>query len=175
MTRALVAVLAVAAFGRLATGQTPDIHFVPTPPEVVDAMLAGAKVTSNDVVYDLGSGDGRIVLAAAQKFGARGVGIEINGALVREARLNAAFAGLAEQVTFIEGDLFKADLSEATVITMFLSPSVNLRLRTRLRDLRPGVRLVSHRFPIEGWPPDREIKVGEIPVLFWTVPAGPAR
>jgi SAM-dependent methyltransferase len=152
--------------------RSPDVIFVPTPPEVVKAMLETAKVGKGDIVYDLGSGDGRIVIAAAERYGARGVGIEIDPVLVLEARLNAAAAGQAERVTFVEGDFFTADLAEATVVTLYLSPSVNLRLRSRLqRELKPGTRIVSHQFAIEGWPPEREVMVGGRPIFFWTVPA----
>jgi precorrin-6B methylase 2 len=149
--------------------QTPDIHFSPTPPAVVSAMLEGVGVKAGDVVVDLGSGDGRIVIAAAER-GARAIGIDIDPVRVLEARLNAAAAGLADTVTFIEGNLFEADLSQATVVTMYLSPSVNLRLRSKLlRELRPGTRVVSHQFGIEGWPPEREISVEGRTVYFWTV------
>jgi precorrin-6B methylase 2 len=148
-----------------------DIHYVPTPPEVVDAMLTMAKVTAGDVVYDLGSGDGRIPIEAARRFGARAVGVELDPALVERARENAKDAGVADKVTFLQADLFKTDLSEATVVTLFLSPSVNLRLRSKLqRELKPGSRIVSNRFPIGDWMPDRQIMVGPTAVLFWMVP-----
>jgi ubiquinone/menaquinone biosynthesis C-methylase UbiE len=149
---------------------TPDIHYVPTPPEVVDAMLTVAAVNSADTVYDLGSGDGRIVIEAARKYGARGIGFEIDEALVREAREAALKAGVGDRVSFVQADLFQTDLSAATVVTLYLSPSINLRLRSKLqRELRPGSRVVSHRFPIGDWAPDRELMVGVNRVLFWKI------
>jgi precorrin-6B methylase 2 len=147
-----------------------DIHYVPTPEAVVEAMLSLGRVTSADVVYDLGSGDGRIPIEAARKYGARGVGVELDPALVQRARENAAAAGVADKVTFIQADLFRTDLSEATVVTLFLSPSVNFRLRSKLqRELKPGARIVSNRFPIGDWAPDQERTVEGTPVKFWLV------
>ena len=151
--------------------RTPDIHYVPTPTAVVDAMLTLAKITPADVVYDLGSGDGRIPIAAARKYGARGVGIELDRELVARAMENAKKAGVAGRVSFRQGDLFQTDLSEATVVTLYLSPSVNLRLRSKLmRELRPGSRVVSHRFPIGDWKPDTEVDVSGTKVYFWEIP-----
>ena len=150
---------------------TPDVHFVPTPTAVVDAMLELANVTSSDVVYDLGSGDGRIVIAAAQKFGARGVGIELDTQLVSEAKKKARKAGVADKVTFISTDLFKADISEATVVTLYLLPSINLRLQPKLmRELKPGTRIVSHRFDMGSWKPEQELIVRGVRVFLWTIP-----
>ena len=151
---------------------TPDIHYVPTPAEVVDAMLQVANVTAGDVVYDLGSGDGRIVIEAARRFGATGVGVEIDAELVKKAREDAQKAGVAGKVTFSQADLFRTDLTKATVVTLYLSPSINLRLRSKLqRELKPGARVVSHRFPIGDWAPDRELMVGQNRVLFWRIRA----
>jgi len=152
-------------------GQTPDIHYVPTLDPVVDLMLQTAAVTSSDVVYDLGSGDGRIVIAAAKKYGARGVGVELDPDLIKQATKNAQKAGVADKVTFIQGDLFKADLSDATVVTLFLSQSINQRLEPKLkRELKPGTRLVSHRFPMPpDWKPDKDIAAHGTHVLLWTV------
>jgi SAM-dependent methyltransferase len=151
--------------------RTPDIHYVPTPPEVVDAMLTLGRVTARDVVYDLGSGDGRIVITAAQKYGARGVGVELDRALVAEAVENADKAGVADRVAFRQGDLFQTDLAPATVVTLFLSPTVNLRLRSKLmRELAPGTRIVSHRFGIGDWAPDAEVEVRGTKVYLWTIP-----
>lgn len=156
---------------RRSTIRTPDIHYVPTPNEVVEAMLRLAKVTANDVVYDLGSGDGRINIIAAQKYGARGVGVDLDSALVATATESAKNAGVAGKVTFRQGDLFQTDLSGATVVTLFLSPSVNLRLRSKLmRELKPGARVVSHRFPIGDWKPDAEVDVSGTKVYFWMIP-----
>ena len=166
----LAAAFAVGASARQAPPRTPDIHYVPTPTAVVDAMLGLARVTSRDVVYDLGSGDGRIVITAAQRFGARGVGVELDGALVGLARDNAGKAGVGDRVSFRQADLFATDLSEATVVTLYLSPSVNLRLRSKLqRELKPGTRIVSHRFGIGDWQPDTDIEVAGTRVLLWVV------
>jgi SAM-dependent methyltransferase len=150
--------------------RTPDIHFTPTRHNVADAMLRLANVGPADVVYDLGSGDGRLPIIAAQKYGARGVGIEIDPTLVDLSRQTAAEAEVAARVSFIAGDLFTADLSEATVITCYLSPQMMKMLEPKLRALAPGTRIVSHQFPMGGWPPDRRLKVDESELLLWTVP-----
>jgi len=150
----------------------PDVRFVATPPEVVDAMLTAARVTSADIVYDLGSGDGRIVIAAAKKYGARGVGIEINPLLVAESNASARAAGVSHLVQFIQGDLFTADFSAATVVTLYLGPSLNERIKPRLlRELRPGTRVVSHVYDMLGWTADQRVDVGGRWVFLWTVPA----
>lgn len=152
------------------TTRTPDIHYVPTPTDVVEAMLKVAQVSSRDLVYDLGSGDGRIVIEAARRYGARGVGVELDSALVERARDAARKAGVEDKVSFVQGDLFTTDLSSATVVTLYLSPSINLRLRSKLeRELRPGARIVSHRFPIGDWVPEQDLTVGSNHVLFWTI------
>lgn len=150
--------------------RTPDIYYTPTRHAIADAMLQLASVTHGDVVYDLGSGDGRIVIIAAQKYGARGVGIEIDPALVRQARENARDAGVATLVTFVEGDLFKADLSPASVVTLYLSGSVNQLLQPKLRtELRPGTRVVSHQFPMPGWTPDATVKSDGVDLFLWRI------
>src|SRR5580765_6267410 len=139
--------------------KTPDIHFAVTPQPLADAMLTLAHVTKDDVVYDLGSGDGRIVVLAAQKYGARGVGIEIDHRLVEISRTVAREGDVADRATFIEGDLFATDISPATVVTLWLSTSVNARLEAKLkRELKPGTRIVSRQFPIGAWPPDQTVK-----------------
>jgi SAM-dependent methyltransferase len=151
-----------------------DIHYVPTPNEAVEVMLRLAGIGATDVVYDLGSGDGRIVIAAARQFGARGVGIELDPDLVKRARTNAARAGVEGLVEFREADLFKTDLSPATVVTLFLSPSMNLRLESKLkRELRPGARIVAYRFPVGTWRADQDVPVGRERVFLWTLPAAP--
>jgi SAM-dependent methyltransferase len=150
--------------------RTPDIHFNPTRHAIADAMLQLAGVTAADVVYDLGSGDGRIPIIAAQKYGARGMGIEIDPRLVTQSWGNANDGQVANRVRFILGDLFEADLSEATVVTMYLSPSIMKRLRPKLRALKPGTRIVSHQFPIPEWPADERRQVGEAEILLWRVP-----
>ena len=148
-----------------------DVPFVPTPEKVVDRMLEVAKVGPSDVVYDLGSGDGRIVIAAAKKHGARGVGIDIDPERVKEARANARSAGVSDRVEFREGDLFKTDLSEATVVTLYLLSSVNLQLRPKLLgELKPGTRIVSHAFDMGDWKPLKTEKVGSSTVYYWVVP-----
>jgi len=153
--------------------QTPDIYFTPTPQPVVEAMLKLARVRADDVVYDLGSGDGRIVILAAQEYGARGVGIELQAPLVRRARQIAKDGAVADRVTFIEGDLFTADISPATVVTLWLSRTVNARLEPKLkRELRPGARIVSHQFPIGRWIPDATVHMDydRTDLYLWTVP-----
>jgi ribosomal protein L11 methylase PrmA len=139
----------------LAATQVPQAPFVATPPDVVDRMLTLAGVTGNDVVYDLGSGDGRIVIAAAQKFGARGVGVDIDPVRVAEARRNAALAQVDHLVTFRVEDALATDVSEATVVTLYLLASQNVALKPALmRHLRPGARVVSHNFAMGDWAPD---------------------
>ena len=137
---------------------------------MADAMLRLAKVTASDVVYDLGSGDGRIVVIAAQKYGARGVGIEIDHDLVERSRQIAREGAVDDRVTFVEGDLFTTDISPATVVTMFLSTTVNMRLEPKLkRELRPGTRIVAEQFGIGVWPPDETIRVEGQPLFLWTI------
>ncbi len=161
---------APAAAGAQTPARTPDIHFTPTRHVIADAMLQLAGVTAQDVVYDLGSGDGRIPIIAAQKYGARGIGIEIDPRLVTQSWGNANDAQVANRVKFMVGDLFEADLSEATVVTLYLSPSIMKRLIPTLRALKPGTRIVSHQFPMPGWPPDDRRQVDEAEILLWRVP-----
>jgi len=173
--RAIAAFLLALSAVAVAAGQqpkrTPDIHYVPTPEEVVEAMLQLADVGPDDVVYDLGSGDGRIPIAAARRFGARGVGIELDPKLVAQATRNAQEAGVPDRVRFIEGDIFEADLSPATVVTLYLLTSINERLRPKLlKELRPGTRIVSHQFRMGDWNPDRETVVDFRPLFLWRVP-----
>lgn len=153
-----------------ALAQPVDVPFVPTPPAVVTAMLTIARVGPNDVVYDLGSGDGRIVIAAAREFGARGVGIERNPALVKEARGAAERSGVAARVRFVEQDFFEADLREATVVTLYLLPTVNLKVRDKLRsELRAGTRVVSHYYAMGDWLPDFETEVDGRKIFYWVI------
>ena len=150
--------------------RTPDIHFAVTPQPLAEAMLTLARVTKDDVVYDLGSGDGRIVVLAAQKYGARAVGIELDHTLVEISRTVAREGEVADRATFVEGDLFTADISKATVVTMWLSNSVNLRLEGKLkRELKPGARIVSRQFPIGTWAPDQTLKVGDEVLRLWAI------
>jgi ubiquinone/menaquinone biosynthesis C-methylase UbiE len=149
----------------------PDVAYVPTPQSVVEAMLELAAVKPNDVVYDLGSGDGRIVITAAKKYGARGVGIEIDEALVKEATENAAASGVSDRVRFVTQDLFKADIGDASVVTLYLLQSINERLRPKLvRELKPGTRVVSHVFNMgPEWPPQKELMVAPNRIFMWTI------
>lgn len=147
-----------------------DVIYIPTPDEVVEAMLEFAQVKSTDVVYDLGSGDGRIPIYAAQKYGARGVGVEINPILVQEANENAKQAGVANRVRFVQQDMFQADITEATVVTLFLLESLNERLRPKLQaELGHGARIVSHEFRMGEWAPEKSIEVIRRMIHLWTV------
>ncbi len=154
-----------------------DVPYVPTPPEVVDAMLSLAAVRSGDVLYDLGCGDGRIVIAAAKRFGIKAAGIDIDPIRIEESEANAAAAGLEGKVRFVKQDIFEADFRDATVVTMYLLNSVNVRLRPKLlSELRPGTRLVSHSFEMGDWRPDKTVEIstsyGDVrDIHFWVVPA----
>lgn len=149
----------------------PDIWWEPSPPEVVTAMLKLAKVTEKDVVYDLGCGDGRIVIAAAKEFGARGVGIDIDPQRIEDSIRNAKAAGVSDRVRFIEGDLFEADIRDATVVTLFLWPSLNLKLRPKLlRELQPGTRVVSYIHDMADWKPEAIQYVNGRPIYLWVIP-----
>lgn len=156
------------------TGRTDvdaDVPFVRSPRKTVVRMLKLANVTSDDVVYDLGSGDGRIPIMAARTFGARGVGIEIRPKLVRRARHRAKESGVADRVEFRQGDLFDADFSDATVVTLYLLPDVNTRLRPMLfEQLDPGTRVVSHGFDMDEWEPEKVVKTGETYLYLWKIP-----
>jgi SAM-dependent methyltransferase len=148
-----------------------DVPYVATSEDVVTRMLEIAEVGPGDVVYDLGSGDGRIVITAAQRYGARGVGIEIDPYRVYQARQNAERAGVAGRVTFREQDLFEADVSDATVVTLYLLPAINKKLRPLLfEQLDPGTRVVSHNFGMGNWAPDSTEQVGPSTVYRWTIP-----
>jgi 16S rRNA G966 N2-methylase RsmD len=148
----------------------PDVIYVPTPDYVVEAMLKMANVTASDVVYDLGSGDGRIPIAAAQKYGARAVGIDINPQRIKEANENLAKAGVGDKVKFLNQDLFETDLSPATVITLYLLPSLNQKLMPKLKALKPGTRIVSHSFDMGSeWPPEKTEDVQGRVIYYWTI------
>ncbi len=152
--------------------RVPDVIYVPTPQPVVDAMLNMAQVRTGDVLYDLGSGDGRIPITAASRFKVRGTGIEINPERIAEANANAAKAGVADLVTFKEEDLFETDFSDATVVTLYLLDSLNEKLRPRLlAELAPGTRIVSHAFRMGDWEPEETLTVGNSTIFLWTVPA----
>ncbi|MGE5793582.1 MAG: methyltransferase domain-containing protein [Bacteroidota bacterium] len=158
-----------------ATGaaQPLDVPFVPTPADAVAAMLKLAGVRKDDVVYDLGSGDGRIVIAAARR-GARGVGIDIDPARIAEGERNARAAGVASRVRFVRQDLFDADLGDATVVTLYLLPRVNQRLRPKLlAELKPGTRVVSYGFDMGDWAPERTVEIGSSMLYLWVIPQRP--
>lgn len=149
-----------------------DVPYVPTPEPVVEKMLELAKVGPDDVIYDLGSGDGRIVIAAAKKYGARGIGVDIDPERISEARQNAKAAGVTDRVEFHEGDLFNVDLSDATVVTMYLLSTVNMKLRPKLfEELKPGTRIVSHAFDMGDWEPLKTETVEGATVYYWEIPA----
>ena len=171
--------LGAAACGAFAAES--NVPYVPTPQEVVDKMLAMARVTPNDYLIDLGSGDGRIVVTAAQKYGARGFGVDLNPQRIREAVENALKNGVSDRTAFYQRNLFETDLSVASVITMYLLPRVNMALRPRLLDLRPGTRIVSHDFDMDDWKPDETVHMdvrekygnssGTSSIYFYIVPA----
>ena len=167
-------------FGAVGPSEPPalDVIFVATDLQVVRAMLEAAKVGPGDVVYDLGCGDGRIVITAAQRYGARGVGVDLDPERIREARENAARAGVTDRVTFVQQDLFATDVSGASVVALYLSPELNVRLRPKLlRELRPGSRVVSHQFDMGDWLPERSFEVAVAGaarrVFLWRIPARP--
>lgn len=186
LRRALAALLpaawlVAALFAAGARAAEPSVPYVPTPQDVVERMLEMAKVGPGDYLIDLGSGDGRIVVTAARKHGARGFGVDLNPVRIAEANENARKAGVVDKVAFYQRDLFATDLSQATVITMYLLPRVNLELRPRLLELKPGTRLVSHDFSMEDWAPDAHVQIeakdkyggagGRSDIYFWVVPA----
>ena len=168
---------ALAACGLLPEGEEvlsfrPDIPFVVTGDEVVVKMLEMARVGESDLVYDLGCGDGRIVIAAAKKYGARGYCVDIDPQRTSEARWYARRAGVAEKIQVRTADLFTIDLSPATVVTIYLGPEMNQRLMPKLfKELRPGTRVVSHKFHMgDAWPPEQTAKIGDSMLYFWTIP-----
>jgi SAM-dependent methyltransferase len=148
-----------------------DVVWVPTPEALVERMLRMARVGPKDYVIDLGSGDGRIAIAAAQKFGARAHGIEYNPDMVALSNRNAEKAGVADKVKFVKADIFESDFSQASVITMYLLPALNMKLRPKILDLRPGTRVVAHAFNMEDWQPDQTASVEGRDAFLWIVPA----
>jgi SAM-dependent methyltransferase len=167
--------LVVAAIAATSCNRIPgrEVRYEPTPMPVVRAMLQLAQVGPNDVVYDLGSGDGRIPIAAAQEFGARGVGIEIDPALVERARANAAAASVSDRVEFRLGNMYDADLGGATIVTLFLHPEPNMKLRPKLRsELPPGARIVSYVWDLGDWKPDEVKRINRRTIRLWRVRAG---
>lgn len=176
MKKMLLVVLSLVAAPLYMRAQEPSapskkvVPYVPTSPEVVSAMLKLANVTSNDLVIDLGCGDGRIVVAAAREFGAHAMGVDIDPQRIKEARANARKAGVADLVEFEQGDLFDADISTASVVTLYLLPTVNMKLRPKLwRELKPGTRVVSHSFDMEDWKPDKVEEVDGSQIFLWVI------
>ncbi|MEP7364553.1 MAG: methyltransferase domain-containing protein [Acidobacteriota bacterium] len=166
---AMLPALAVPAGGQYIEGKG-EVPFVPTPDEVIEAMLKLAEVSASDTVYDLGCGDGRIVVMAAKKFGANSVGIDIDPDRVKEANAFVAENGVSGKVKIIEQDMFAANISAATVVTLYLLTSVNVKLRPKLqKELQPGTRIVSHQFDMRDWKPEKRILVGGRPVMLWRV------
>ncbi len=184
--RAAVAGLTLAAFATAALAQTQpkdrdfapqvgqagkDVIWVPTPEDLVERMLRMAQTTSKDYVVDLGSGDGRTVIAAAKKFGARSLGIEYNADMVDLSTRNAVREGVTANAKFIRGDIFETDFTQATVVTMYLLPGLNLKLRPKILDMRPGTRVVSHQFNMDDWHPDETTNLDGRRAYLWIVPA----
>src|SRR5438132_3558214 len=168
---AFALVLSAGAAPAQVVSAQPDVIYVPTPQEVVDEMLKLAKVGKGDVLYDLGSGDGRIAVTAAKRYGIRAYGIDIDPQRIQEANENARKNGVTELVQFRREDLFKANFSEATVVTLYLLPDLNVKLRPRLMaELKPGTRIVSHQFDMGTWQPERKLELNGRTIYLWTIP-----
>jgi hypothetical protein len=166
------------AFAQQATApkRSPDVPYVPTPQPVVEAMLKLGEVKKGDILYDLGSGDGRIPITAARMYGVRGTGIDINPERIAEAEENAKSEKVTDRVKFLNQDLFEANISDATVVTLYLLPSINLKLRPKLfKDLKPGTRIVSHSFDMGDWEPEKKIEVDGRYLYLWRIPATPPK
>jgi SAM-dependent methyltransferase len=162
--------LAVAPLGAQQGDVHRDVPYVPTPPDVVEAMLNLGGVKKGDIMYDLGCGDGRIVIMAAQKFGATGTGVDIDPERIKEAEANAKQAGVTDRVRFLRMNLFDADFHDATVVTLYLLPEVNLKLRPKLlKELKVGTRIVSHQFDMGDWKPDKKVDMDWRTLYLWTV------
>lgn len=166
-----------AAFSQAtAPKRSPDVPYVPTPQPVVEAMLKLGEVKSGDILYDLGSGDGRIPVTAAKLYGVKGTGIDINPERIAEAEANAKEQAVTDKVKFLNQDLFEASISDATVVTLYLLPSINLKLRPKLwKDLKPGTRIVSHSFDMGEWQPEKRIEVDGRYLYLWRIPATPPK
>jgi ubiquinone/menaquinone biosynthesis C-methylase UbiE len=168
--------IALAGIGvRAQEDEQYDVPFVPSPENVVEQMLKLANIKKGDILYDLGCGDGRIVITAAKTYAIKAVGVDINPERIKEANENARSAGVTEFVTFHQNDLFKEDISKATVVTLYLLPEVNLRLRPKLfKELKPGSRVVSHDFDMGDWKPDKEISLEHHKIYYWVIPENKA-
>ncbi len=163
--------LPLAAQQAAAPAREPDVIFVPTPEQVVEGMLKLAKVGPHDTLYDLGCGDGRTVIMAAKKFGAHAIGVDIDPQRIAESTANAKAAGVSDKVKFVQGDLFETNLKDATVVTLYLLTSLNLKLRPKLwKELKPGTRVVSHAFDMGDWQPEKTEDIDGRKVYFWTIP-----
>lgn len=147
-----------------------DVPYVPTNQKVIQAMLELAQVNGDDILYDLGCGDGRIVVTAASRYGTQGTGVDIDPQRIKEANENAEKANVTDKVTFILGNLFEQDISDATVVTLYLLPDVNLKLKPELLKLKPGTRIVSHAFDMGDWKPEKTIRVEGSTIHYWVVP-----
>jgi cyclopropane fatty-acyl-phospholipid synthase-like methyltransferase len=167
-----VALPAPAAAQEWDYGEGLDVPYVPTPPQVVEAMLKLAGVKKGELVIDLGCGDGRIVVAAARDFGARGMGYDLNPERIKEANANAEKAGVQDRVKFVEKNLFEAEIKDANVVTLYLLPSVNEKLKPRLlAELKPGTRVVSHSFTMGDWAPEKKVEIDNRTIYLWIIPA----
>lgn len=176
LTRRLVLLCVVATLGCAQDKKLrePDVVFVPTPDDVVREMLKLANVHKGDILYDLGCGDGRTVITAAKEYGIKAVGIDINPERISESQANAHAAGVTDKVQFRNEDLFEADFKEATVVTLYLLPSLNVKLRPKLwKDLKPGTRIVSHDFDMGDWQPEKKIDLEHHTIYLWTIPEKP--
>ena len=171
MRSLLLALVVFTAPALAQSSRQPDVIYVPTPQDVVEDMLRLANVKKGDILYDLGSGDGRIPITAAKKYGIRATGIDIDPDRIKEANENAKKAGVSKLVTFRQEDLFKADFKDATVVTLYLLPALNEKLRPRLwAELKPGTRIVSHQFEMGAWKPEKKLESNGRTVYFWTIP-----
>lgn len=169
--RSIALLVLIFSAGAYAESRTPDVPFVPTTDAVVAKMLELGEVDAKDVVYDLGSGDGRIVITAAKKYGAKGLGVDIDPERIKEAKQNAQEAKVTDKVQFKQGDLFEMDLSPATVVTLYLLPDVNLKLRPKLlSELKPGTKVVSHNYHMGDWKPEQTVQLDGHTVYLWTIP-----
>ena len=169
---ALALFVAAGAAPAQIVSHTPDVIYVPTPQEVVDEMLKLGRVGKGDILYDLGSGDGRIPVTAAKRFGIRAYGIDIDPQRIQEANENAKKNGVTNLVQFRQEDLFKSKFADATVVTLYLLPDLNVKLRPRLlAELKPGTRIVSHQFDMGTWKPERKLELNGRTIYLWTVPA----